>query len=228
MLKQDILGNAACRLAMQLELREQLMHLLSRPPTKTVLRNGHHTLQNTKTSSSALKFSAPLMYGGQGEHKPRDTLVFSSSATQDNHAGWQSDTPGDTLVPNESEGSNNIMTHTATISTTTTSKGGKHDTGLDQPRLQATGKAITGANKNKMHSENRRRQRTLQQAQTTQTLWENHTSTRVLPATAADKSRPAHRNYMCPAELALTHPAAETLLDWATFGCPTKTGNNWS
>jgi len=32
---------------------------------------------------------------------------------------------------------------------------------------------------------------------------------------------------MCPAGLALTHPAAETLLDWATFGCPTKTGNNW-
>jgi len=168
------------------------------------------------------------MYGGQSEHQPRDVLVFSSSATQDNHAGWQSDTPGDTLVLNESEGSDNITTYTATISTTTTSEGGKHDTGLDQPRLQATGKAITSVNKNKMRSENRRRRRALQQAQTTQTLWENHTGTRVLPATAADKSRPAHRNYMCLAGLALTHPAAETLLDWATFGCPTKTGNNWS
>ena len=176
-IKQDILGKAACRLAMQLELREQLMRPLSRPPTKTVLRNGHHTLQNTKTSSSALKFSAPLMYGGQGEHKPRDALVFSSSATHDNHAGWQSDTPGDTLVPNESEGSDNIMTYTATISTTTTSKGGKHDTGLDQPRLQATGEAITGVNNNKMRSENRRRRRALQQAQATQMLWENHTGT---------------------------------------------------
>jgi hypothetical protein len=26
----------------------------------------------------------------------------------------------------------------------------------------------------------------------------------------------------------MTHPAAEMLLDWATFGCPTKTGKPWS
>jgi hypothetical protein len=33
---------------------------------------------------------------------------------------------------------------------------------------------------------------------------------------------------MCPAGLALHHPAAETLLDWAKFGCPTQTGKLWS
>jgi hypothetical protein len=26
----------------------------------------------------------------------------------------------------------------------------------------------------------------------------------------------------------MTHPAAEMLMDWATFGCPTKTGAPWS
>jgi hypothetical protein len=33
---------------------------------------------------------------------------------------------------------------------------------------------------------------------------------------------------MCPAGLALHHPAAETLLNWAEFGCPTQTGKPWS
>jgi hypothetical protein len=33
---------------------------------------------------------------------------------------------------------------------------------------------------------------------------------------------------MCPAGLAMMHPAAEMLMDWATFGCPTKTGEPWS
>jgi hypothetical protein len=33
---------------------------------------------------------------------------------------------------------------------------------------------------------------------------------------------------MCPNGLALKHPAAELLKEWATFGCPTRTGTPWS
>jgi hypothetical protein len=33
---------------------------------------------------------------------------------------------------------------------------------------------------------------------------------------------------MCPNGQALHHPAAKLLKDWATFGCPTKTGKPWS
>jgi hypothetical protein len=33
---------------------------------------------------------------------------------------------------------------------------------------------------------------------------------------------------MCPNGRALHHPTAELLKDWATFGCPTKTGKPWS
>ena len=33
---------------------------------------------------------------------------------------------------------------------------------------------------------------------------------------------------MCPAGLALHHPAADKLLTYATLGCPTKTGRNWT
>ena len=33
---------------------------------------------------------------------------------------------------------------------------------------------------------------------------------------------------MCPAGLALHHPAAETLLRYATRGCPTRTEKQWT
>eukprot|EP00984_Skeletonema_dohrnii_P012353 scaffold4995_cov113-Skeletonema_dohrnii-CCMP3373.AAC.1 len=33
---------------------------------------------------------------------------------------------------------------------------------------------------------------------------------------------------MCPSGLALEHPAAATLLEYASGGCPTLTGNNWT
>ena len=40
---------------------------------------------------------------------------------------------------------------------------------------------------------------------------------------------PPHRNSMCSNGLALQHPAAELLHEWATFGwCPTHTGTPWT
>ena len=33
---------------------------------------------------------------------------------------------------------------------------------------------------------------------------------------------------MCPTGRALNHPTADILHDWATFGCPTQTGRNWT
>ncbi len=33
---------------------------------------------------------------------------------------------------------------------------------------------------------------------------------------------------MCPAGLALHHPAADLLKEWATYGCPTHTGKPWT
>ena len=32
---------------------------------------------------------------------------------------------------------------------------------------------------------------------------------------------------MCPAGLALHHPAADLLKEWAMYGCPTQTGKKW-
>jgi hypothetical protein len=33
---------------------------------------------------------------------------------------------------------------------------------------------------------------------------------------------------MCPSGLALHHPAADLLAEWATYGCPTRTGKRWT
>jgi hypothetical protein len=33
---------------------------------------------------------------------------------------------------------------------------------------------------------------------------------------------------MCPSGLARTHPAGDLLSEWATLGCPTKTGKPWT
>jgi hypothetical protein len=59
-------------------------------------------------------------------------------------------------------------------------------------------------------------------------MWTENIGDVVLPKGVDDKSRPSHQNSMCLAGLALHHPAAETLLNWAEFGCPTQTGKPWS
>jgi hypothetical protein len=100
--------------------------------------------------------------------------------------------------------------------------------GLDQPRLRATGEVIMSINKKKLRAENWRQRQAMQQAQSKPTLWTHYTGNAVLPQGADFKLRPIHQNSMCPAALALHHSAAETLLDWAEFGCPTQTGKPWS
>jgi hypothetical protein len=68
----------------------------------------------------------------------------------------------------------------------------------------------------------------LQQAEQALPLCTMHDGTRIFPAQATNKSRPTHRNSMCPVGLAMEHPAADMLMDWAQFGCPTKTGKPWT
>jgi hypothetical protein len=102
------------------------------------------------------------------------------------------------------------------------------NTGLKLPCLQVTGEPITGANKKQMRAENQKRRRALQQAEQATPLWTKYKGTQLLPAQAANKSRPAFRNFMYPAGLAMEHSAAAILMDWAHFRCPTKTGKLWT
>jgi hypothetical protein len=38
----------------------------------------------------------------------------------------------------------------------------------------------------------------------------------------------SHQGEMCPSGLALRHPAAELLAEWASYGCPDCTGWPWA
>jgi hypothetical protein len=159
-------------------------------------------------------FKPVLMFNGQGERDPCASNNIRPTYESQGHAG-DAATPS---VPS-------LEGHTGQAPT---EERRQSVSGLDQPRLRATGEVITGINKKKLRTENRRQRRALQQAQTKPTLWTHYTGDAVLLQGADDKSRPAHRNLMCPAGLALHHPAAETLLNWAEFGCPTQTGKPWS
>jgi hypothetical protein len=56
--------------------------------------------------------------------------------------------------------------------------------------------------------------------------WTTHKGKFVLPDALCPPG--VHRNHMCPSGLALHHPAASKLLQYATGGCPTRTGNPWT
>ena len=165
-------------------------------------------------AAMGLTFTPVLMFNGQGERDPCASNNIRPNYESQGHKG-DAATPA---VPSLEGNTGRAPTEERRQSVS----------GLDQPRPRATGEVITGINKKKLRTENRRKRRTLQQAQTTPTPWTNYTGDAVLPQGADDKSRPAHRNSMCPAGLALHHPAAEIILNWAELGCPTQTGRPWS
>jgi hypothetical protein len=209
-IKANILGPTACAMAMQIDLTEQ------RNKSKG---HGHPShggavippaLRKEITEAMGPTFKPVLMFNGQGERDPCASNKVLPIYESQGHAG-DATTPAMPSLEGYT-GQAQIEERRRSVS------------GLDQPRLRATGEVITGINKKKLRTENRRQRRALQQAQTKPTLWTEYTGDAVLPQGADDKSRPAHRNSMCPAGLTLHHPAAETLLNWAEFGCPTHTG----
>ena len=98
--------------------------------------------------------------------------------------------------------------------------------GLQPPILEQTGRLLTGAKTDKLRLQNRRRRHALQEQQVPTTLWSTHTGHASLPP---NQVRPLeYCNEMCPAGIAMSHPAGELLSEWAHMGCPTKTGKPWS
>ena len=49
-----------------------------------------------------------------------------------------------------------------------------------------------------------------------------------MPSISESIERREYRGGMCPQGLALEHPAAQLLTDWAKFGCPAMTGKEWT
>ena len=94
--------------------------------------------------------------------------------------------------------------------------------GLEPPCLEATGGRVTGADTPKHRIENKCRRRALLASQQPQMQRRVYPGDFDLPDPVAPLE--THRGEMCPAGLALHHPAANLLKEWATYGCPTQTG----
>jgi hypothetical protein len=82
-----------------------------------------------------------------------------------------------------------------------------------------------GKDRSKHRKENKNKRQTTQATQPQTTYWETHKGKFQL--TENTQERPAYRNKMCPKGLALDHPAAATLKEYATYGCTAKTGKLW-
>ena len=97
--------------------------------------------------------------------------------------------------------------------------------GLQQPFLKS-GVTVTGETKNIHRRENKQKRIAKQLEQEPVTWWKHHKGEYSIPT---PKSGPAvYKGSMCPSGLALHHPAAEKLLQFATEGCPARTGKPWT
>ena len=111
---------------------------------------------------------------------------------------------------------------------TDTGTGATEPCGLAPPRLIDTNEEATGDDRKKIRQQNKQRRQRLKATQQPQSLWTDHTGTVPYESTPMPRERGEYRNSMCPTGRALRHPATDNLREWATLGCPTRTGRNWS
>jgi hypothetical protein len=97
--------------------------------------------------------------------------------------------------------------------------------GLKPPTL-ASGERINGSNKRQMRRENKRNRIQRQEGQQETSYWTTHRGQFVMPQKIDGLDE--WKGSMCPSNLALHHPAAAKLLQYATGGCPCKTGKPWT
>ena len=97
--------------------------------------------------------------------------------------------------------------------------------GLTPPTLESM-QPVTGDSTPQLRKENKRRRRTKQISQVQPEWWTTHEG----QANLKHPIEPplTYRNEMCPRGMALHHPASAALLQYATSGCPTLTGKNWT
>ena len=120
-------------------------------------------------------------------------------------------------------------TNLTTVTKTPTARTGETEYGgLAEPGLDDTGTGVGGDEKGKLRKQNKRLKQQLKAAQIQGSQWTEYTGQVPYESTTMPRTRGPHRNFMCPTGRALNHPASQVLCDWAMFGCPTRTGRNWS
>lgn len=84
---------------------------------------------------------------------------------------------------------------------------------------------MNGANKRQLRRENKESRIRHQEEQEGSTYWSLYKGKFKLPELEAGPD--VWKGSMCPSNLALHHPAAEKLLQYASGGCPCNTGQPW-
>jgi hypothetical protein len=96
---------------------------------------------------------------------------------------------------------------------------------LEPPRTEA-GAKVDGKNKRQLRRENKAKWILAQEQQKESSFWMTHAGEVALPGEKIAVEQ--WKGCMCPSNLALEHPAAEKLLEYATGGCPANTGKPWT
>ena len=106
----------------------------------------------------------------------------------------------------------------------------KVDKGLKEPRLEDGSRSrVDRSNKKMLRRENKEKRKQPQAEQETRSYWTQYEGRATEPAEPSGVEELDHYlNEMCPKGLALHHPAAEKLLQYATRGCPVNSGAEWT
>ena len=139
-MKANILGPTACAMAMQIDLSEQ------RNKSKG---HGHPShgggvllpaLQKDIKEAIGPTFKPVLMFNGQGERDPCASNNIQPTYESQGHVGDAATPAVPSLEGHTGQASNEECRQSVSA-------------GLDQPRLRATGKVITGINKKELRTE---------------------------------------------------------------------------
>ena len=99
--------------------------------------------------------------------------------------------------------------------------------GLQPPWLKSTGNLVTGESKEALRRQLARERKAKLADQRVTTQWTRHVGA-FMPSILESLDRREIKRGMCPQRLALQHPAAPLLQEWARFGCPAMTGKEWT
>jgi len=181
------------------------------PPTGAE-RAQLHEGESDKPPSDLFKTGTELMYGGQGKTTNNVNLMpVTAQTTEETSKNEETSDPEFRVHPDTNSRVDNVTNITK---------------GLDQPRLDETNEEVTGENKRQLRTQNKRRKQRLRAAQVLQSQWTSHTGQVAYESTPLPRPRGTYRNSMCPTGRALNHPASDIFREWATLGCPTRTGCN--
>ena len=97
--------------------------------------------------------------------------------------------------------------------------------GIEAPLLESND-PVTGMDKGQHRKENKQKRLSKKSTQGSKDYWYHHTGEFSIPY--PNQGPNTYNGSMCPAGLALHHPSAGKLLQFATKGCPTMTGKPWT